>query len=109
MAKFSLEAAKARSEKFNAEIRQRVLSDPKTKALYEQKKREIELAIVLRDAREKAHVSQEELANRLHTTKSAISRLESCGLTRKTPSFGTILKYANALGYDIQFNLVPLK
>lgn len=108
MANFSLEKARIRSKKFNEKLEKKIFSDPEAKAIYEQKKCEIELAITLREARERAHITQEDLAGRLHTTKSAISRLESCGLTKSTPSVGTILKYAHALGYDIQFNLVPL-
>ena len=107
MVKFSLEKARIRSKKFNEKLERIFLSDPEAKAQYEQKRREIELALTLRKAREEADVTQEDLATRLHTTKSAISRLESCGLTRSTPSFGTILKYADALGYDVQLSLIP--
>lgn len=109
MAKFSLEKARASAEKVNAEIREKVMSNPEAKALYERRKREIELALTFRKAREEAHVTQEELATRLHTTKSAISRLESCSTTRHTPSLDTLLKYAHALGYDLSFKLTPLK
>lgn len=109
MTKFSIEEATARSKAFNAKLNALVESDPELKSSVERKKQEIELAITLREAREKAHITQEELANRLHTTKSAISRLESCGLTRSTPSLGTLLKYANAIGYELQFTLTPLQ
>ncbi|WP_187356919.1 hypothetical protein [Legionella geestiana] len=51
MTKFSLEAAKARSKQLHEEIRQRIFADPRTKSLYEKKKREIELAIAQRGAR----------------------------------------------------------
>lgn len=109
MAKFSLEKARVRSKAFNAELEHEVMSNPETRALYERRKREIELAITLREAREKSHVTQEDLATRLHTTKSAISRLESCSTTRHTPSLDTLLKYVHALGYDLTFKLIPLK
>jgi len=109
MAKFSLEKARIRSKAFNEALEHEVMSNPEAKALYERRRREIELAITFRKAREEAHVTQEELATRLHTTKSAISRLESCSTARHTPSLDTLLKYAHALGYDLSFKLTPLK
>ena len=55
MAKFSLEKARIRSKIFNETLRQKVMSNPEAKALYERRKREIELEITLRKAREIAH------------------------------------------------------
>ena len=50
-------------------------------------------------ARKMAGLTQEELANRMGTTKSAISRLESSLRNEKhSPSFATLKKYANACG-----------
>ena len=85
------------------------MSNPETRALYERKRREIELALLMRKAREKANVSQEDIAERMHTTRSAVSRLESCGMGRHSPSIETLLKYAQALGYTVKINLVPIR
>jgi len=109
MAKFSLEKARKSSKKVNAEIEKRIMSDPETKALYERKYREIEFALLMRKTREKANLSQEDVAERMHTTRSAVSRLESCGKGRHSPSLETLLKYAQALGYSVKINLVPDK
>jgi DNA-binding transcriptional regulator YiaG len=109
MPKFSLKKARALANVANADIESKVMSDPETKALYERKHREIELAILMREMREKNELSQEEIAKRMHTTKSAVSRLESFGLSRHSPSLETLLKYVNALGYDLSFKLIPLK
>ena len=98
MANFSLEKARDRSKVFNEALEKEIMSDPEARSLYERRRREIELAIALRVVREKADVTQEDLATRLHTTKSAISRLESCSTARHTPSLDTLLKYAHALG-----------
>lgn len=109
MAKFSLEKARASADKVNAAIREKVMSDTDTKALYERKRREIELALAMREAREKAKLSQETIAKRMHTTRTVISRLESSGSSRHSPSLETLLKYAQALGYELKINFVPRK
>ena len=50
-------------------------------------------------ARKMAGLTQEELADRMGTTKSAISHLESSLRNEKhSPSFATLKKYANACG-----------
>ncbi len=50
-------------------------------------------------ARKTAGLTQEELAQRMGTTKSAVSRLEaSLRDERHSPSFATLKKYANACG-----------
>jgi DNA-binding XRE family transcriptional regulator len=56
-------------------------------------------------ARTKAGLTQDAVAERMGTTKSAISRLESAG--RHTPSLATLKKYAEAVGCDLQVKLVP--
>jgi len=58
-------------------------------------------------ARQKAGLTQEELANKMGTTKSAVSRLESSLRNDKhSPSFATLKKYANACGKKIVVRLV---
>jgi len=109
MNKFSLEKARKSSKKFNAKLEKAIMSNAETKALYERKHREIELAFLMKKTREKVNLSQEEVADRMHTTKSAVSRLESCGTGRHSPSIDTLLKYAQALGYAVKINLVPIK
>ena len=53
----------------------------------------------LLSARKTAGLTQEQLADRMGTTKSAISRLESSLRNEKhSPSFATLKKYANACG-----------
>ncbi|OGT42403.1 MAG: hypothetical protein A3F42_05880 [Gammaproteobacteria bacterium RIFCSPHIGHO2_12_FULL_37_34] len=109
MAKFSLEKARKSSKKVNAKIEKRVMSDPESRALYERKKREIELALLMRKKREKANISQEEIAQRMHTTRTAISRLESLGSGRHSPSIDTLFKYAQALGYKVNISFTSKK
>ena len=58
-------------------------------------------------ARAKAGLTQDAVAERMGTTKSAISRLEGAG--RHAPSLATLKKYAAAVGCDLQVKLVPHK
>ena len=56
-------------------------------------------------ARKRCGMTQDEVAYRLRTTKSAISRLE-CGL-RSRPTLTTIENYALVVGYSVQITLRP--
>lgn len=58
-------------------------------------------------ARAKAGLTQDAVAERMRTTKSAISRLEAAG--RHTPSLATLKKYTAAFGCDLQVRPVPRK
>jgi DNA-binding XRE family transcriptional regulator len=61
----------------------------------------------LLNARKIAGLTQEELADRMGTTKSAISRLESSLRNEKhSPSFATLKKYANACGKKLVVQFV---
>lgn len=61
----------------------------------------------LLSARKMAGLTQEELADRMGTTKSAISRLESSLRNEKhSPSFATLKKYANACGKKLVVQFV---
>jgi DNA-binding XRE family transcriptional regulator len=61
----------------------------------------------LLSARKTAGLTQEELADRMGTTKSAISRLESSLRDEKhSPSFATLKKYAHACGKKLVVQLV---
>ena len=74
---------------------------------YEDLELEYALASQMLKARTKAGLTQDAVANRMGTTKSAISRLESAG--RHAPSLATLKKYASAVGCDLQIKLVPHK
>ena len=54
--------------------------------------------------RKSAHLTQERLAEKVHTTKSAISRYESAGY--KGYSVTLLRKIAQACGADLQINFI---
>ena len=58
-------------------------------------------------ARSKAGMTQDAVAEKMGTTKSAVSRLESGG--KHAPSLNTLKKYAAAVGCELQVKLVRLK
>ncbi len=58
-------------------------------------------------ARTRAGLTQDAVAEKMGTTKSAISRLESAG--KHAPSLETLKRYAEAVGCELQVKLVPLK
>ena len=66
----------------------------------------LQLTRELLAARTRAQLTQEDVAWRMGTTKSAISRLEGQGGHR--PSFATIEKYALAVGCGLKIRLRPL-
>ena len=68
---------------------------------------EYELVRQMLKARAKAGMTQDAVAERMGTTKSAISRLEAAG--RHAPSLATLKRYAAAVGCDLQVKLVPRK
>jgi HTH-type transcriptional regulator / antitoxin HipB len=57
---------------------------------------------MLKQAREEAGISQEELATRLHTKKTAISRMENHAEDIK---LSTLERFAAALGRRLQVTL----
>lgn len=74
---------------------------------YDSLELEYTVASQMLKARTKAGLTQEAVAERMGTTKSAISRLEGSG--RHAPSLATLKKYATAVGCDLQVRFVPQK
>jgi DNA-binding XRE family transcriptional regulator len=68
---------------------------------------EYQVAGQMLKARSRAGLTQDAVAQRMGTTKSAVSRLESAG--KHTPSLATLKRYASAVGCDLQVKLVPQK
>jgi DNA-binding XRE family transcriptional regulator len=92
----------------HAELKQKILSDPETKKGYDALEEEFALFGEMLKARLKAGKTQEEIAKNLHTTTSAISRLEnSGGKKRHSPTIETLRKYARALNCSLRIEFVP--
>ena len=74
---------------------------------YEALELEYKVASQMLKARARAGLTQDAVAERMGTTKSAISRLESTG--KHAPSLATLKRYAKAVGCELQVKLVPHK
>ena len=72
---------------------------------YEALEVEYALADEMLAARTRAGLTQEAVAGRMGTTKSAISRLESAG--KHAPSVASLKRYATAVGCKLKIELVP--
>jgi HTH-type transcriptional regulator / antitoxin HipB len=64
---------------------------------------ELKVGVLLRQARERAGITQEDLARRTRTAKSAISRLENHAADVR---LSTIERVAHALGKNLVIQLV---
>ncbi|MBL0935595.1 MAG: helix-turn-helix transcriptional regulator [Rhizobiaceae bacterium] len=71
---------------------------------YEELDDEFALVSSFLEARTRAHLSQAEVASRMGTTESAVSRLES---GRVKPSTRTLERYAKATGHKLRISLEP--
>ena len=63
---------------------------------------DFKIGVILRQAREAAGLTQEEVARRLKTQKSAISRIENHA---DDVRLSTLRRYADAIGANLQIEL----
>jgi ribosome-binding protein aMBF1 (putative translation factor) len=78
--------------------------DPKYVAAYNALEDEFSLAAVIIEARAQAGLTQEQLAERMHTTQAVIARLES---GRVKPSTRTLERLAAATGMKLRISFEP--
>lgn len=79
-------------------IRTRARKSPGFQTLVEKELAELRVGLIIKELRQKSGMTQEELARRLNTTKSAVSRLEnSTGGAR----LETLEKIAQAFGKEL--------
>ena len=79
-------------------IAKRKANDPKFAKDYETGYQEFKIGVMLKMARESAGLTQEQLAQKLRTKKSAISRIENHAEDIK---LSTLKKFAQALGKNL--------
>lgn len=82
----------------------KLLSDKKFKKAFDQEYKNLVISEKIAELRHKANLTQEQLAKRVHTTKSAISRYESNNYDGYSVSL--LQKIAVACGADLQIGFV---
>jgi transcriptional regulator with XRE-family HTH domain len=88
----------------SAYVKRRAEHDPDFAEGLELGYEDLKIGVLLRQARERAGLTQEEVAQRLDTKKSAISRIENrAGDIR----LSTLERYAKAIGWNLSLELRP--
>ncbi len=91
----------------HSEFKSKALKRKGVKDEYDALEPEFTLLHGLLKARQKAGLSQAEVAERMGTKAPAVTRLESSLTSGKhSPSIATIKKYANALGCHLEIKIV---
>ena len=85
-------------------LREEALRDPEVRAAYEKRRLAFELGQQVRTMRERAGLTQEELADRIHSTQGTIARLEAGG---REPAVSTLARIAAALEARVEVRLFP--
>jgi ribosome-binding protein aMBF1 (putative translation factor) len=88
------------------DLKKRLLKDPEVRREYDALEEEFALAGAVAKARNRAGLSQAELAHRMKTTQSTIARLES---GRGRPSTRTLNRFAKATGHRLKISFEPLR
>ena len=83
-------------------VRRRKSRDPKFAEDYDSGYEQFKIGVMLKQAREEAGLTQEELAERLRTKKSAISRIENHAEDIK---LSTLERFAHALGRHLRIEV----
>lgn len=91
----------------HSELKEKALKRKNVKAEYEALEPEFNLLREMLKARQKAGLSQAEIAERMGTKAPAVTRLESALSSGKhSPSIATIKKYADALDCHLEIKIV---
>ena len=85
-----------------------MLEDPAVKAQYDAQAADFALLDELLGARQRAGLTQAEVAERMGTKTPAVARLEAGGGSKRhSPSIATLRKYAAAVGCRLEIRLRP--
>ncbi len=85
------------------ELKKRWMKDPAFRKEYDALESEFAVARQLIEARTRAGLTQQELADRMGTTQPVIARLES---GRQKPTTKTLERFAKATGSKVEIRLV---
>ena len=86
------------------DLHKKWIRNPKYRREYEALQEEFTLAAALIEARARAGLTQEQVAQRMKTTQAVVARLEGGG---SMPSTRTLEKYARATGTRLKISFEP--
>lgn len=84
-------------------LKAKMFKDPEVEAEYERLENEFAVAEALLRMRKSAGLTQEELAQRMHTNRTQVTKIESGTNNTKIDS---LVRYARACGRDINWSLL---
>ena len=87
-----------------SDLHKKWMKEPKYRKAYEALEQEFVLASAVIEARNRARLTQQELARKMGTTQPVIARLES---GRVRPSIGTLERLAEATGSRLLIRFAP--
>jgi len=87
-----------------AGLHKKWIKEPKYRKAYEALEEEFALAAAVIDVRNRAGLTQEQLARKMGTTQPVVARLES---GRSRPSMRTLQRLANATGSRVLISFAP--
>ncbi len=85
------------------------LKNDEFKTAYDALNTEFMIFEVMLKARKRAKMTQEEVAEKMHTSRATVARIESCSAVKHSPSINTLKRYAAAVGCKLEINLIPAK
>ena len=88
--------------KLNDYITNRKKTDPEFAEGFDEGYKQFRIGVLLKELREEAGLTQQQLAEKLNTKKSAISRIESHA---EDIRLNTLQRYANALGKKLEISI----
>ena len=89
------------------ELKRRAMEDPAVRAAYEELEPEFALLASMLEARRRAGMTQPEVAAKMGTQPSAVTRLEGAIVSGKhSPSLETLRRYAEAVGGRLEIRVI---
>jgi transcriptional regulator with XRE-family HTH domain len=88
------------------DLHKKWMRDPKYRRAYDALEAEFTLASAMIEARSRAGLTQEELAEKMETSQSSIARMES---GKAIPSGRTLKRFAEATGTRLKISFEPAK
>ena len=82
---------------------EKLLKDPEVRFYYEQERAKTQIAMAVKTARVKAHLTQAGLAKKIGSTQSAIARMES-GKDERTPTLPLLARIAATCGGNLELS-----